>query len=88
MAFDNLYWPGVSEACERVSRMDDERLYQHIDSLYGRAKLPDDPTHDQLVAEALEQTRRDFRNPDARHEWEFVEATAAALRHAPNAEQK
>lgn len=82
----DLYFPGLSAALDSVRRMDDAALLQHIDSLYGRQNLDDEPTHDDLEREALEQTRRDFRNPEARSEWDYIETMgkiALAISRSP-----
>lgn len=58
----SLYFEGFAEARESVRNMSEKELYAQIDALYGRDNLPENPTLDELRFEALEQTRRDFRN--------------------------
>lgn len=57
-----LYHPGVNEAVANVQRMSRDELLAHIDILYGRDNLKFGATDDDIRAEAIDQTYRDFRN--------------------------
>jgi hypothetical protein len=67
-----LYHPGVNDAVARVEKMSRAELLAHIDRLYGRDNLRFEATDDDIRAEAIEQTRRDFTNCSDPG-WEMVE---------------
>ena len=54
------HYEGYQAARAAVYRMSDDDLLQHIDGLWGRENLPEDYTRDDLLAEALEQTGKDW----------------------------
>ena len=55
-----LYYEGLSEALTNVRAMSEDELLKHLDALYGRSELPEGYGKNDLLHEALEQTRRDF----------------------------
>jgi len=61
-----LHFEGYTKAVEAVHSMADAELYEQIDALEGRGNLPDDPTHEDLLYEALRQT-----------DWEFTDRSSA-----------
>ena len=54
------YYPGYWEARRHVQEMDDDELYNLLDQLYGRDNLPCNPTHDELLREALDQVKIEY----------------------------
>ena len=54
------HFPGYQKAVEGVKKMDDGQLYEQIDCLFGRENLPTNPTHWDLLEEALFQLDFDF----------------------------
>ena len=60
-----LYYPGYSESRAAVERMADAQLLAMIDDLYGRDNLPENYTHDNLLAEALSQHREEWTDKDS-----------------------
>lgn len=60
-----LYYPGYSDARDSIKQMDRQQLLEHIDGLFGRGNLPDDWDDADLLAEALEQTRREWTDTNS-----------------------
>ena len=77
---DNFYYPGYGEAKRAVYNMSDDELLSHIDNLFGRNNLSDEFTHNELVAEAIEQTRKDFLTDYGRQQTKFLEGYAKAMK--------
>lgn len=57
-----LFYEGYTKAIEAVRKMNQTQRLDHIDGLFGRDNLPDDFTDDDLVEEALTQTKEEFTN--------------------------
>jgi hypothetical protein len=57
-----LFYEGYTKAIEAVRKMNRTQLLDHIDGLFGRDNLPDDFTDNDLVEEALTQTKEEFTN--------------------------
>lgn len=53
---------GFQSALDYVSNLDQQGLLEQIDCLYGRDRLPEGYTVDQLKHEAIRQTRLDWLN--------------------------
>ena len=61
----SLYYPGYGESRAAVERMTDDQLLALPDDLYGRDNLPENHTHDDLLAEALSQHREEWTDKDS-----------------------
>lgn len=55
-----MYFEGYAEARREVQKMNEQKLLDYIDSLFGRENLPESFTLEQLRNEALAQCRREF----------------------------
>ena len=58
----SIYFPGYQADREKVMKMDDDQLLKLIDDLYGRKNLSFGATHDDILAEALEQHKEEWTN--------------------------
>lgn len=56
----DTYHPGFPESKAKVLEMTDAQLYELLDELYGRENLPEEPTHEDLLGEALKQHAREW----------------------------
>ncbi len=57
-----MYFPEIRAALWAVENMTQDQLYAHLDILYGREHLPENPIIEQVRKEAVRQTRLDFLN--------------------------
>lgn len=55
-----LFYEGYEKAKEAVRKMDRTELLEYIDNLFGRENLPEDFTDNDLLEEALKQTKEEF----------------------------
>lgn len=64
-----LYYEGYDQAIAALQAMDEQELYEVLDTLYGRDDLPDDPEMEDLRREAERQVREDFTDrSDPKHQ--------------------
>lgn len=72
------YYPGYYKSRSEVLNFTDRELYELLDALYGRDNLPDDPTHSDLLHEALQQHQMDWLTPEGKQEKEYLQRYARA----------
>lgn len=64
-----LYYEGYDQAVVALQTMNEQELYEVLDTLYGRDQLPDDPDIEDLRREAGRQVREDFTDhSDPKHQ--------------------
>jgi hypothetical protein len=55
-----MYYEGYEEAKKEILGMSEQDLYDYIGGIFGCDNLPENPTRDELVNEALRQCRLDY----------------------------
>lgn len=55
-----LFYEGLQKAIDGVRTMDRTRLLNHIDNLFGRDELPENFSDQELLEEAIKQTKEEF----------------------------
>lgn len=78
-----LYHDGIQRALDGVAGMSRDRLLDHLGALYGVPADAHELTDEELRAEAVRQTRLDFRLPEAEPTFAWIDAMAAAGRRTP-----
>lgn len=74
-----MYHEGYQAAVNRALALDEAGLYRILDDLYGRDDLPEDPTVEDVRAEALRQLADEFRD-DSDRRWSTVDLFVAIHR--------
>jgi anaerobic ribonucleoside-triphosphate reductase len=62
----SMYFEGYNDALKSALRMNEQELYELIDSLFGRENLTESPDIHELRSEAIRQIREDFTNKNSR----------------------
>ena len=55
-----LFYEGIQNAIDGVRKMNRTQLLDHIDNLFGRDNLPEDFSDEDLLEEAIKQTKEEF----------------------------
>lgn len=64
-----LFYEGYDQAIAELQAMDEQELFDKLDTLYGRDNLPDHADMEDLRREAERQVREDFTDhSDPRHQ--------------------
>lgn len=73
------FYPGYAESRDNLYKMTDAELLGLLDDLFGREQLPDDYTHDDLLAEALRQHKEEWTDKGSQ-EYERVRFHVNAIK--------
>lgn len=66
------HYEGYSEAVQSVMKMSEPELLRYLDDLYGRDRLPENASLEEIRAEALRQCDEEFTDTQS-HEYEQVQ---------------